>query len=74
VNPVAEKLEADAYGEWHCVCGNTPSDSGFYPCDRAGVSVQPTEADWPDALYRCDGCRRIVLDSVEGPWVVGRVA
>jgi hypothetical protein len=45
---------------WVCRCGNTPAMLGFFPCDRAGNPVEPTAADWPEPLYRCDDCGRII--------------
>jgi len=45
---------------WVCRCGNTPATAGFRPCDRRGNAVAPTAADWPEPLYRCDRCGRIV--------------
>lgn len=49
-----------ACDSWECVCGNTPSlGEGFAPCNRAGVEVEPTAAQWPEPLYVCDRCGRI---------------
>jgi len=53
---------------WVCVCGNTPSSDGFYPCDQNGNEMEPVKG-WQD-LYVCDRCGRIVNQhSLE---VVGR--
>jgi hypothetical protein len=57
---VKEKI-AHAEGNeeaWICVCGNTPTDDGFYPCDQDGNEMEPVKG-WQD-LYVCDRCRRIV--------------
>jgi hypothetical protein len=43
---------------WICVCGNEPSDDGFYPCDKKGNEMEPTD-DW-DGLYVCLRCGRII--------------
>jgi hypothetical protein len=43
---------------WVCLCGNTPSDDGFYPCNEQGEEVEPT-ADW-DNLYVCSKCQRVI--------------
>jgi hypothetical protein len=45
---------------FHCVCGNTDDDCGFYPCDPDGNEVEPTIECWPDDLYCCDRCGRII--------------
>ncbi|HYT36280.1 MAG TPA: hypothetical protein VEL49_03800 [Ktedonobacteraceae bacterium] len=50
----------DEFGEWVCICGNVPSDEGFYPCDEQGNMVEPTPEEWTTKLYRCDRCGRII--------------
>jgi hypothetical protein len=40
-----------------CVCGNTQSDDGFYPCDLEGNEVDSGDAD--NELF-CNQCRRII--------------
>ena len=52
--------EPDYEEAWICLCGNTPTDSGFFPCNEAGVEIEPTEKDGWDDLYVCAGCGRIV--------------
>jgi hypothetical protein len=49
--------DCDAF---RCVCGNTASGSGLFPCDRAGNEVEPTAKDWPEELYVCGDCGRVV--------------
>lgn len=45
---------------WVCVCGNTPGDDGFYPCNQKGMVVQfVIGSDWAN-LYVCYGCGRII--------------
>ena len=62
--------EADNKEAWKCLCGNTPCDSGFYPCDTHGNEVEPTPEDWEEDLYVCAECGRIIhQDTLE---VVGR--
>lgn len=57
---------------WICICKNTPTDDGFYPCDERGNKVEPTAEEWTTNLYMCDKCGRIIdHDSLE---VVGRHA
>jgi hypothetical protein len=43
---------------WICICGNTPSGGGFYPCDEKGNEVEPVEG-W-NGLYVCADCGRII--------------
>jgi hypothetical protein len=55
---------------WVCVCGNTPSGDGFYPCDKKGNEMEPLiGSDWEN-LYVCAGCGRMInLETLE---VVGQ--
>ncbi|MBA3830160.1 MAG: hypothetical protein H0X33_14570 [Taibaiella sp.] len=55
---------------WVCICGNTPSGDGFYPCDYEGNEIEPGKsANW-GGLYVCGKCGRIInQDSLE---VIGR--
>ncbi len=55
-----EKIHLNAYDGWVCVCGNTPSDAGFYPCDESGNEVEPTEKEWHTNCYVCAHCGRII--------------
>ena len=43
---------------WICICDNTPSGGGFYPCDEKGNEVEPVEG-W-NGLYVCADCGRII--------------
>jgi hypothetical protein len=45
---------------WVCVCGNRPTEDGFFPCNRSGEHVEPTIEAWPEWLYSCDRCGRII--------------
>ena len=45
---------------WVCLCGNTPSTEGFYPCDAQGNEVEPTPAEWTTGCYVCAHCGRII--------------
>lgn len=47
-------------GDWACLCGNQPWESGFYPCDAAGNEVDPTPTDWTTNWYVCAQCGRII--------------
>ena len=50
---------------WACLCGNTPIQEGFYPCDSKGEAVEPTPLVWTGIPYVCDRCGR-VIDSRNG--------
>jgi hypothetical protein len=53
----AEKIDPDA---WLCICGNTPVDDGFYPCDERGNEMEPIAGSNWDGLYVCNLCGRII--------------
>jgi hypothetical protein len=53
---------------WICICGNTPPEDGFYPCNEKGNEMEPV-AGW-NGLYVCFRCGRMIdQDSLR---VVGR--
>ncbi|UKD50910.1 hypothetical protein L3Q65_01035 (plasmid) [Amycolatopsis sp. FU40] len=56
-----DTIEAAAEDFWICRCGNKPHGSGFVPVDRHGTEVDPTPSQWPELLYRCNGCG-LVMD------------
>ena len=42
-----------------CTCGNTTHTDGFYPCDKNGNEIEPTNnSDW-DRSYICSKCSKI---------------
>ena len=43
---------------WVCVCGNTPTSYGFFPCDKEGNEMEPIKG-WK-GLYVCGRCGRII--------------
>jgi hypothetical protein len=53
------KQAADDKDTWYCICGNTPIDHGFYPCDERGNEVEPVKGSWKN-LYICGNCGRII--------------
>ncbi len=55
-----EYIKAEKADNWVCLCGNEPSQDGFYPCDRRGNQVEPTVKDWTGIYYVCDRCGRII--------------
>jgi hypothetical protein len=57
-SPSKEMIKDD--GDWECICGNTPSRSGFFPCDQNGSEVEPTPEEWTTNCYVCEGCGRII--------------
>jgi hypothetical protein len=60
--------EANNEEAWICICGNEPSEDGFYPCDEKGNEVEPV-VGW-SGRYVCLRCGRIIdPDSLR---VVGR--
>ena len=50
--------EAGNEEAWICICGNEPSEDGFYPCDEQGHEREPI-AGW-SGLYVCFRCGRII--------------
>ncbi|HXA18929.1 MAG TPA: hypothetical protein VN380_18185 [Thermoanaerobaculia bacterium] len=60
--------EAGNEEAWICLCDNTPSEDGFYPCDEKGDEVEPV-AGW-SGRYVCFRCGRII--DPESLRVVGR--
>jgi hypothetical protein len=54
--------EAGDRDAWICVCGNKPTEDGFFPCDWEGNQVEPTAQEWPQPLYICERCGRIIDD------------
>jgi hypothetical protein len=38
---------------WVCICGNVPSGDGFFPCNKDGNEIEPTEESGWDGLYVC---------------------
>jgi hypothetical protein len=52
--------ESNCDEAWICICGNTPTGGGFYPCDKNGDEMEPSiGSDW-DNLYVCADCGRII--------------
>jgi hypothetical protein len=50
-------------GDFLCLCGNTASDEGFFPCNSEGEEVEPSLEDWTTDCYVCDRCGRIIRQS-----------
>ena len=57
-----EKIKHEANNDeaWICICKNTPSDSGFYPCNDEGNEIEPTKRSGWSGLYVCGDCGRII--------------
>jgi hypothetical protein len=57
-----EKIKHEAGNDeaWICICTNTPSDSGFYPCNEDGNEIEPTKRSGWNNLYVCADCGRII--------------
>ncbi len=47
-----EPQDVDA---WVCLCGNMPSDDGFYSCTIDGVDCEP-DHEWNGIYYKCNNC------------------
>ena len=60
--------EKDNDEAWICICGNQPSEEGFFPCDEKGNETDP-DANW-GGLYVCARCGRMI--DLESLHVVGR--
>lgn len=55
---VCENGVSDA---WLCICKNTPSGDGFYPCDSHGNELEPVIGGaWDEKSYACHKCGRII--------------
>ena len=62
---IMEKITHEPQDEdaWICLCGNTPSDDGFYPCDDTGQEIEPVLGSGWDELYVCGRCKRLIRQS-----------
>jgi len=66
---ILDKITDDG-GCWDCTCGNTCTGSGFYPCDKKGNKVEPTQEEWMTNCYVCFDCGNIIYhDTLE---IVGK--
>ena len=52
--------EAGNKEAWLCVCGNTPTADGFFPCNSEGEEVEPVASEWTTNCYVCSRCGRII--------------
>src|SRR6187551_3205516 len=59
-SPTEERINTKVSDWWICFCGNQPDRDGFSFCDRDGSEVEPTEEEWPEPLYICNRCGRII--------------
>lgn len=62
---VTDKITCEAGNDdaWICLCDNTPTSDGFFPCDAEGNEMDPIKgSDW-DELYVCGRCGRIIHQS-----------
>lgn len=60
MSEIKERISAqsDYSDSWICLCGNTPTDYGFFPCNEQGKQTEPITG-WK-GLYICDRCHRII--------------
>jgi hypothetical protein len=56
---LAEYMHAEHADWWECTCGNTPNQSGFYPCNNKGAICEPDHS-WDGIHYICYDCGTIV--------------
>lgn len=54
------KHEAGNDEAWICLCNNTPTGDGFYPCNEKGDEMEPTIGSNWNGLYVCAKCGRII--------------
>jgi hypothetical protein len=50
-------LNIEMAEDFTCKCGNNANDSGFYPCNREGIEVEPVNT-W-EGHYKCAACDQI---------------
>jgi hypothetical protein len=43
---------------WICICDNRTDSDGFFPCNKNGDEMEPSDG-WED-LYVCGRCGRII--------------
>jgi hypothetical protein len=59
IENVKEHIQSSTSGDFLCICGNTPSDSGFYPINDNNEEVEPSKDVWTTNQYFCNQCGRI---------------
>lgn len=47
-------------GEWQCICGNTASANGFYPCTITGEYLSEDAYPRNEAYLKCDACNHVI--------------
>lgn len=45
---------------WVCICGNMPSERGFYPCNAGGMEIEPSIGSNWNGYHVCAKCGRII--------------
>lgn len=49
---------------WVCICGNMPSENGFYSCDASGAladgAMDESANGWDGKHYLCNQCKRVI--------------
>lgn len=58
---MTEYVTVTPEGDLNCLCGNRPDTGGFYPCNTKGEQIEPLVGIWPEPLYVCADCERIIL-------------
>lgn len=60
MNKTVERI-ADGGGSWMCLCGNEPTQDGFYSAMSDGSFTSPSiGGKWDDVSYTCARCSRII--------------
>ncbi len=54
------KVDKKDPDSWVCICGNTPTSDGFFPCNESGNEMEPTKGSGWAGLYVCAQCGRII--------------
>jgi hypothetical protein len=54
---IHEEQDEDA---WVCLCGNTPSNTGFFPINDVDDEVEPIAKNWTTDLLCCGDCGRVI--------------
>lgn len=55
-----EHIHSTSTGDFICICGNVPSEHGFYPINDKNEEVEPVKEDWTTNQYYCNQCGRVI--------------
>jgi hypothetical protein len=57
---MSEKITANNYGDFTCLCGNVASSDGFIASDIKGNELEPIIGGKWKNLYTCNRCGRVI--------------